>query len=450
MKVTTPTSRAESGAKANWLASAAAAAGCAALALHGASWVPALSAVVPSLGVPPIQSVALLVLAVAMLRVSRRRERRNRLLSAAGVLAAALLLMATLALPFEHVGQNFMGDGQDFAGHREKFEINIPLAGGTPELHFKAHLGDALLAGFDRAYGRSGGSAARAYETVSRIGGLLYVLEIASVLVVLRGSRRACRFAALALGAPLAIGFFGYYELGYLAVSAAAFPLLVVGLRVGRARLIGTAAGLQGLHAALHGFGLLGIAGGLAAIAAAGRSLTQRVSVAAGFGAVAAVAYLGWIAIYLAAWNVSVVPDPASSHVALRGWRAPFYFDRRLVHPLTSSNALSEIGVASLAVGVPVLVLAAVLSWRRLPAIAPAVAYASPGLLFLVAWWPSLGVSHDMDLLLGAFAGVIAAAWVCSRRLAHTVAALALLGAVHLAFWAGVADRSLSRIWLGE
>jgi hypothetical protein len=44
----------------------------------------------------------------------------------------------------------------------------------------------------------------------------------------------------------------------------------------------------------------------------------------------------------------------------------------------------------------------------------------------------------------------MAAAWVCSRRNTHTAAALAVLAAVHVAFWAGVADRSLSRIWLGE
>jgi hypothetical protein len=449
VKVTSQTPRASQRAGAKWLAAAVAFAGSAALVVHVVSWVPAVRAVGSDIGVPPVQSVALLLLAVTMMLVTRWRNRRTRLAAAGAVLAAALLLMVTLSLPFEHVGQNFMGDGQDFAGHREKFEINIPLAGGKPELHFKAHLGDALLAAFDRAYGPSPASAGRAYQTVSRVGGLLYVFEIATVLIVLRGSRRACRFAALALAAPVAIGFFGYYELGYLAVSAAAFPLLIIGVRCRRPVLTGAAAGFQGLHAALHGFGLLGIAGGVAGVVAAARTWRHRVSALVSFGMVAAVAYLGWILVYQLAWGVSVVADPASSNIAVRAWTTPFYFDRRLVHPLTSFDAAAEIGVTSLAVGVPVLVLA-VLRARRLTSIAAPLAYALPGLLFLIAWWPSLGVSHDMDLLLGAFGGIIAAAWVCSRRHAHATVALAVLAAVHVAFWAGIADRSLSRIWLGE
>jgi hypothetical protein len=55
-----------------------------------------------------------------------------------------------------------------------------------------------------------------------------------------------------------------------------------------------------------------------------------------------------------------------------------------------------------------------------------------------------------MDLLLGAFAGIMAAARVCSRAQAQALAAYAVLIFVHVAFWAGVADRSLARIWVGE
>jgi hypothetical protein len=422
---------------------------CAALAVHGAAWIPAVRTLAPSVAVPPVQSFALLTMAVAMMRVSAMPRRRDRAERAAAVLMMTLVLMCLLSLPFEHVGQNFMGDGQDFAGHRSKFEENIPLAGGRPELHLKAHLGDALLAAFDRAWGPSPRSAGFAYQAVSRVGGLLFVIEIGLVLALLRGSRRACRFASLALAAPVVIGFFGYYELGYLAVSGAAFPLLVLGVRARRARLEAGAAAFQGVHAALHGFGLLGIAGGVLAIAATARSWWQRVTTIVRFGTIAAAFYLGWVLLYKAALNVSVVPDPASSNIAWRQMTTEFYFDRRLVHPLSSWNGLAEIGVTSLAVGVPVLALA-VARARRLALAAPALAYAFPGLLFLIAWWPSLGVSRDMDLLLGAFAGITAAAWVCSRRHRQAVSALAVLALGHVAFWAGVADRSLARIWLGE
>jgi hypothetical protein len=422
---------------------------CAALAVHVATWIPAVRVLVPSIGLPLVQSVVLLALAAAMIRASSIPTRRERAARAAVVLAIAFVLMCLLSLPFEHVGQNFMGDGQDFAGHRSKFEENIPLAGGRPALHLKAHLGDALLAVFDRSFGPSPESSGRAYQAVSRVGGLLFVMELAIVLVVLRASRRACRFASLALAAPVAIGFFGYYELGYLAVSGAAFPLLMIGLRTRRTRLEGSAAALQGLHAALHGFGLLGVAGGLLATAAAARSWWHGLSAIVRFGAAAAASYLGWIVLYRLVCDVSVVSDPASSNVAMRGLTTAFYFDRRLVHPLTSFNALAEIGVTSLAVGVPVLLFAAVRA-RRTAVVAPALAYSCPGLLFLIAWWPSLGVSHDMDLLLGGFAGMMAAAWMCSRERRQAVAALAVLAFVHVAFWAGVADRSLARIWLGE
>lgn len=51
------------------------------------------------------------------------------------------------------------------------------------------------------------------------------------MLVVLRGSRRACRYVGLALAIPLVIGFFGYYEEGYVAMSVAAFPVLLHSLQ---------------------------------------------------------------------------------------------------------------------------------------------------------------------------------------------------------------------------
>ena len=72
---------------------------------------------------------------------------------------------------------------------------------------------------------------------------------------------------ALALLAPSALLYFGYLELGHLSLNVAAFPLIARGLRTG-SRQLEAGSVLSGLGAALHGFGLLSLAGaGLAACA---------------------------------------------------------------------------------------------------------------------------------------------------------------------------------------
>ena len=419
------------------------------LGAHAVAWIPAAGVAARSADGLPVQSIAQLALSAIMLGVSAFRSTRARASTAAVVLVLFVALAISLQLPFEYRGQNFMGDGEDFARHRTKFVANIPVAGDQPVLHLKAHLGDALLAGFDRFYGRSEDSPARAYRTVSRLGGLLYAIELGLVIALFGASPRACRYAALALAAPVAMGFYGYYELGYLAISAGAFPLLVLGLRTSRMRFVGGAAMLQGLHAALHGFGLLGIAGGAVTALVARRSWTERGVAAARYSAMALAAYLVWIVVYVTVFDVSLMYDSAASNIAFRRLSDAFYFDRRLVQPLASVGAFSEIGLASLAVGVPLLVVSGYRAGTSTAA-RLGLAYALPGLLFLIAWWPSLGVSRDMDLLLAAFPGVTAAAWYCSRRSARAAMALAIMIAIHVVFWAAIADRSLARVWLGE
>jgi hypothetical protein len=290
---------------------------------------------------------------------------------------------------------------------------------------------------------------------LSRVGGVLFLGELALLLVMFRGSRRACRFIALAFAAPLALTFFGYYEVGYLAVGIAVFPLLRHAIATRReSHALDIAGSLQGLHTAFHGFGLIGIAGGvLAALTARVRGL----SLAFRFAAFALAFYLGWIVIYIVGLGMSIVSDPYASHIAYRKLFALYYFDRRLVHPLLSWNGIGEVGMASLAIGVPLLLLA------TRPAFAlrasagkqglerqAALLYALPSLAFLITWWPSAGVEHDMDLLLGAFGAVGAAVWVASRTPRAAFQAWIVLAVVHLMFWAVVANRSMDRIWLPQ
>jgi hypothetical protein len=203
-------------------------------------------------------------------------------------------------------------------------------------------------------------------------------------------------------------------------------------------------ASLQGLHAAFHGFGLLGIVGG-----AFGILLTRakwRMMTLFRYLGHSTAAYAGWFIIYVLVLHIAIEPDPASGRPALRGLTTGYFFDQRLVHPLASQMAWSEIGAASLAIGVPLLVFG-VLAARAERDRILALAYALPGLLFLLFWWPSLGVRADLDLLLAAYCGVTAAAWLASRSIRSAGLALLLLTFVHMAFWSTVANRTLDRIW---
>jgi hypothetical protein len=405
-----------------------------------------------------------LALSAVLLRVADVTSRQWRI--RATVAALVIFAMATVAMPLDHqfAGNGFMGDGYDYSQDRDKFERNIPMAGAHQELHFKSHLGDLTMALIDRAAGRTETSPATAYATLSRIGGLLLDGELALLLVLFRGSRRACRFVALAIAAPIALTFFGYYEVGYLSVGIAVFPLILYAIhRRGDGTAVDVAGGLQGLHAAFHGFGLVGIAGGTLAALALGRRSAKReggarrgLSLAFRFAAFALAFYLGWVLIYIVGMGMSIVSDPYASHIAFRKLFQLYVFDKRLVHPLLSWNGIGEVGMASLGIGIPLLVLgiARPAFARRASAgrqnleCQAALLFASPSLFFLIMWWPSAGVQHDMDLLLGAFGAISAGAWLAARTPRAAFQGWILLAATHLLFWAVVANRTMDRVWL--
>jgi hypothetical protein len=415
------------------------------LALHASAWLPAAWVVARNLHPPPVQSAVALGASALLLRVTDIASRRSRMIAAFVILAA--FGTATIALPLDSqfAGNGYMGDGWDYGHDRTKFDANIPVAAGHPEIHFKSHLGDLTLAAFDWMFGHTEDSPAIAYRLLSHLGGLLFIGELLLVLHVMRGSRRAYRYVALALGIPIVIGFFSYYEVGYMAVSIAMFPLL---LRSVRRRADGDTleigAGLQGLRTAFHGFGLLGIAGGTAAALG---TRERPVALALRFTAFALAGYLAWILVYVVVFKLSIVADPYAGKIAIRHLAGSFYFDRRLVHPLLSWNGVAEIGMASMAIGVP-LFLIAVMSARPSLERRLALLYALPGLLFLIVWWPSAGVGHDMDLLFGAFAGIGAAIWLASRTPRTAFQAWIVLAVLHVALWAVIADRTMERIWI--
>jgi hypothetical protein len=396
--------------------------------------------------VPRIQSAVVLSLGLLAIRAGASAKRRTRRTVMVLVLGATMIAFIAAPLPLQFEGNGFMSDGADNAGDRAKFEWRFPLARG-PIMSFHSHLGDLLMVKLDRLFGASGESTARAYATLSRLGGLLFLIELLIVAAWHKWSRRVCRYVGLALASPLTLLFFGYYELGYLAVSAAVVPLLAIRRRpsveVSASALL--AGLLQGLHTALHGFGLLGLAGGaIASLTGRGGALPRMVRVVT-FASAGVAMYLGWVFIYVAGMNLSIVSDSAVSGFSLRPAFDAAVFDQRLAYPLFSALGLGEIGLIGMLAGVPMLMLAGFRAPRA--EMATAAAYALPGLLFLIAWWPQRA-PYNLDLLMGAFPGLFAASWLLASSRKRAVPAFVLLVMLHALFWTTIGSTVFDRVWV--
>jgi len=234
--------------------------------------------------VPRIQSIIVLGLGVLAVRAAASLRRRSRQLVVVAVLVGALAaFLATPLPPLRFEGSGYMADAADNISDRAKFERRFPIAVGRTT-GFHSYLGDLVMTRLERAYTASGNSTARAYATLSTLAGTLFLAELFVVAAVHRYSRRVCRYVALAVASPLALLYFGFYELGYLSMSAAVVPLLAI-RRGSETRVTAStlSAGLfQGFHTALHGFGLLGLGGGALSLAAARDPLARRTRVPAG------------------------------------------------------------------------------------------------------------------------------------------------------------------------
>ncbi|MGE0592163.1 MAG: hypothetical protein AB7G23_12070 [Vicinamibacterales bacterium] len=473
------------------------------LVLHAAGWLAAAVTVarVDTWYVPRAQSAIVLALGLWLLRAtaSRRRARRAATLGTLALCAAAFLVAP---LPERFAGQVIMPGGVDTAATRAAFEARFPAGA----VNFHSHLGDVFMRGLDDWFGGTGTSPAAAYNAVSRLAGWVYLLELGLAAAWHRWSRQACRYVALALALPLPVLFFGYWELGYLAVAAGVVPLLALargrtahrhagrgaeqaprradgpaevveerahpaaaasssavategrlhqapgmvraavthGVSDDAAVPVLTAGFLQGIHAACHGFGLLGLAGGALAATSGPGSARQRVTRALTFASSGVAWYLGWVFLYItvAGWSVQW-----SRELGYRPLVTALEFDHRLAMPLLSLDGLAEFGVFSALGGVPLLALAYVVVPRA--RLIPAVLYALPGLLFLVRWWP-VSAPFNLDLLLSVFPGVFAALWALgpSRRAAWV--AFGTCAALHAMMWTAVGNSLFNRVLLGE
>jgi hypothetical protein len=396
---------------------------------------------------PRIQSIIVLALGALTVYVAASQQRRTRRFVVIAVLLAALAAFLTVPLPpLRFEGSGYMADAADNISDRTKFERRFPIATG-PTTGFHSYLGDLVMARLDRAFMPSGNSTARAYATLSKLAGTLFVIELFVVAAVHRYSRRVCRYVALALASPLALLYFGYYELGYLSMSAAVVPLLAVrrgsDTRITASTL--SAGLLQGFHTALHGFGLLGLGGGtLSLVAARGPAARNAVRTLA-FASAGVAMYLGWVFIYVVGMKISIVVENTLQGMASRRLFEEVIIDKRIAYPVFSAAGLTEIGLISMIAGVPLLVAAWIKSPRS--TLVVSAAYALPGLLFLVSWWPP-GAPLNLDLLMAAFPGLFAACWLLASSRERSVVGLVLMLALHILFWTNIGSTLMQRVWI--
>lgn len=353
------------------------------------------------------------------------RARRN--LALAAVLAVGIsAYVVPLRQPIR------MGDADTYTHSRESFE----MFSGVGALRFEAHLSHAILGRLDALFGSTAESPARALNMLMAAATAWFVLSALAVGVLEGWSPLALRYLALVLFAPSALLFFGYRELGQLSLNAAAFPLLVRGLRSGSARLEAGSA-LVGFGAALHGFGLLSLAGGTLAALTVPERIAVRLRLALRLVAWSVAAYLGWVALYLVVLKLPLVPGHAEA-IPFRPWLVPEVGDR-LNAAIVSWLGLRDIGVELLVVGAALLLIVAAMR-RRVADARLALAYSVPSVLFLVAFWPIQGLAVEMDLVFAAFPATYALAWVCAHDARRTVAAAVILALAHLVFWRVVLD----------
>jgi hypothetical protein len=397
--------------------------------------------------VPRIQSIVVLGLGVLTVRAAALRRRRTRQLVVVAVLVGALAAFLTLPLPpLRFEGSGYMADAADNINDRAKFERRFPLAVG-PTTSFHSYLGDLVMTRLERAYSASGDSTARAYATLSKVAGTLFLAELFIVAALHRYSRRVCRYVAVAIASPLALLYFGYYELGYLAMTGAVVPLLAI-RRGSDIRITGStlSAGLfQGFHTALHGFGLLGLGGGVLSLVAARAPAAQRAVRTLAFASAGVAMYLGWVFIYVVGMGISIIVENTVQGFGFRRLFADVIIDKRIAYPLFSVAGLTEIGLISMIAGVPLLILA----WIKSPrgALIVSAAYALPGLIFLAWWWPP-GAPLNLDLLMAAFPGLFAACWLLASSRERAVTALVLMVALHTLFWTNLGSTLLHRVWI--
>ena len=416
------------------------------LCLHAAGWLTALVVIARTASptVPQVQTAIVLVLGAAVTFTAGRARRHRRL---AVILALGCMAVLFVAVPLapRYRARDLMPGGVDTVQSRSAFKDRFRVAGG--DINFHSHLGDVVIVGLDAAFGQTDRSPAQAFAALSRLAGLVFLIELGVAAAWHRWSRQSCRYVGLTLAMPLVLLYFSYWELGYLSMAVGVAPLLVMGRsrQLLRAQTSAWVAGcLQGLHTALHGFGLFGIAGGaLAALDARGGFRRGWIR-AATFASAAVACYLGWIFPYVAIWRLTI---ESNRQLGYRPLLEAAIFEHRIANPLLSIAGFGEFGLFSAVAGVPLLAWACLSASRR--AIVQPALFALPSLIFLVRWWP-VSAPYNLDLLLSIYPGVFAACWVTASSRRRAIGGLVVLAVLHLLLWTMLGNGTFGRVWVTD
>ncbi|MSO83570.1 MAG: hypothetical protein EXQ53_09795 [Acidobacteria bacterium] len=363
---------------------------------------------------------------------------RQGYFASACVLFVVAWIACELPLRASHEVGMWMGDYGTYTEDREHFEGYF----GYDAVRFHFHLGGFVLNLVDRALGATASSPQTAFVLTSWLAGGAFLAGALLVGVVEGWSPHAMRYLSLSMAAPLMLSFFGYRELGYLSLSIAAFPLLRRGLTAtedaSRTGYLAVTGLLQGVRSALHGFGLVGLGGSLAAVLVSRGAFRSRLQEASTVFVWGFTAYLIWLLGYLIVLGLSIVPGHATG-TPFRHLFDAYVAENRVVAPIVSARGLRDIGLESPMVGASVLALGFLVGRgseeRRIAA-----GFSAVSIAFLVLFWPAQGIGVDADAVFAAFPAFFAGAWMCARSPGATGLSFALLALAHGVFWFLVRD----------
>ena len=383
-----------------------------------------------------MQSIICLSLGGLLLVAAGLTSAKWRAVAATVALAAFLALALVLPFPTDAFT---MGDGSSIVHDRANFTDVIIT---ERFVRFSAHLSYGLLRQFDAWLGSTPQSSAEAYRMLSWLAGVGFAFSVWCLATAERWSPRSVRYIALALMAPATLMYFGYLEVGYLSLSAAAFPFVARDLAKGTDLRAGLLAGsvLFGLGAAMHGIGYLSIAALFFAVVTHDIPAARRLVLAPALSAIALGAALIWLWYYLAVLGFAVEPGHANEGFVVR----PLWETRekavRIMYPLLSAVTARDIGVSGLVAGLPItlVVLFNRKAWLREARLA--LAFTVPCVIAFVLFWPGQGIAIEMDMIVALFPAVFALLWVCAQSVRASITSAALLALGQATFWWVVLD----------
>jgi hypothetical protein len=347
----------------------------------------------------------------------------------------ALTTFLALALVAPFPSDRFvMGDGSSIVQDRTNFD-DLVAHGRT--VRFSAHLAYRLLGRFDAALGSTATSPVEAYRMLSWLAGVVFAVSLWCLAATDRWSSRSLRFIALVLMAPATLMYFGYLEVGYLSLSAAAFPFISRDLMKSGDLTAGLLGGsiLYGLGAAMHGVGYLSIAALFVAVIADDIPVRRRVGLAVALSGIAIAAALIWVWYYLAVLGLDVIPGHAAGGFILRPLWAAREAESRILYPLFSITTARDVFFSGLIAGLPLVLVTLMVRRQSAREARLALTFSIPCAIAFLLFWPPQGIAIEMDMIVALFPAVFALLWVLSASVRPSIVSAALLLLGHAAFW---------------